>query len=73
MTGGRLSEIEDGPRLARGVGFVVDGDGEASGATRPVVAICRCDASARLPWCDGTHKVLAARRGLKAVGPTDSD
>ena len=25
---------------------------------RPVVAVCRCEKSARLPWCDGTHKVL---------------
>lgn len=27
-------------------------------STRPVAAVCRCERSARLPWCDGTHKVL---------------
>ena len=26
--------------------------------TRPVVAVCRCARSSRLPWCDGTHKVV---------------
>lgn len=25
---------------------------------RPVAAVCRCEKSASLPWCDGTHKVL---------------
>jgi len=51
----------DGPRIVRGVGFVVDRDGEATQAQRPAVAVCRCDASARRPWCDGTHKILARR------------
>jgi CDGSH-type Zn-finger protein len=23
---------------------------------RPVVALCRCHRSDRLPWCDSTHK-----------------
>ncbi|MGJ9413760.1 CDGSH iron-sulfur domain-containing protein [Aeromicrobium sp. CF4.19] len=50
-----------GPRLVRGVGFVVDAAGATTRAQRPVVAICRCEASARAPWCDGTHKVLAER------------
>ena len=29
-------------------------------SNRPVVAVCRCEKSSRLPWCDGTHKVLPA-------------
>jgi CDGSH-type Zn-finger protein len=47
-----------GPALVRGVDVVVDPEGVASLARRPVVALCRCDASTRLPWCDGTHKRL---------------
>lgn len=53
----------DGPRLLRGVRFVVDGGGDTTEARRPVVAVCRCEASARLPWCDGTHRLLARRDG----------
>jgi CDGSH-type Zn-finger protein len=49
----------DGPQIVRGVGFVVDTDGEATATRRPAVALCRCEASARRPWCDGTHKLLA--------------
>ncbi|HWV26503.1 MAG TPA: CDGSH iron-sulfur domain-containing protein [Aeromicrobium sp.] len=56
------SDPTSGPRLVRAVGFVVDADGTATPARRPVVAVCRCDASARLPWCDGTHQVLARRQ-----------
>jgi CDGSH-type Zn-finger protein len=48
-----------GPALVRGVDVVVGADGVATLARRPVVALCRCDASTRLPWCDGTHKRLA--------------
>lgn len=51
----------DGPRLVRGVRFVADEQGVVSEATRPVVAVCRCEASARTPWCDGTHRLLARR------------
>lgn len=53
---------EDGPRLVRGVDFVVDPDGDTSRVERPVVALCRCGGTGRPPWCDGTHKVLNRRR-----------
>jgi CDGSH-type Zn-finger protein len=56
-----------GPRLVRGLGFVVAADGTAVQAQRPVVALCRCDATARGPWCDGTHKLIARRA---AADPT---
>jgi len=44
--------------LLRGAAHVVDEDGEQHAVVRPVVAVCRCDKSARAPWCDGTHKLL---------------
>ena len=47
-----------GPMLLRGAAHVVDEDGEQHAVVRPVVAVCRCDKSARAPWCDGTHKLL---------------
>jgi CDGSH-type Zn-finger protein len=48
----------DGPLLVRGAARIVDADGIAHTTERPVVAVCRCDKSGRLPWCDGTHKLL---------------
>ena len=48
----------DGPVLLRGAESVQDADGKVHRVDRPVVALCRCDKSNRLPWCDGTHKVI---------------
>ena len=48
----------DGPLLLRNVASVQDADGTVHPVERPVVALCRCDKTSRLPWCDGTHKVI---------------
>lgn len=57
----------DGPALVRGVTEILDETGQAVPVDRPVVALCRCDRSSRLPWCDGTHKLL--RRRNRATSP----
>lgn len=51
-----------GPMLVRGATDVVDEAGRHHAVHRPVVAICRCQQSLRLPWCDGTHKLLPPER-----------
>lgn len=48
----------DGPMLLRHARQVVDEQGTVHPVERAVVAVCRCDKSSRLPWCDGTHKVI---------------
>ena len=53
-----VSICPDGPILVRGARTVVDGDGREHAVTRPVVAVCTCERSARMPWCDSTHKSL---------------
>ncbi len=59
----------EGPILVRGADIVYDGDGVPHPVNRPVVAVCRCAKSSRLPWCDGTHKVTrpAIRRSASLV------
>lgn len=47
-----------GPELVRGAVCVRDPEGHEWEVTRPVIALCRCSRSARLPWCDGTHQLL---------------
>lgn len=49
---------EGGPILVRGADTVQDADGVSHVVTRPVVALCTCEKSQRLPWCDGTHKAV---------------
>ena len=56
-----VTPCPDGPLLVRGADAVRDEDGQLHPTTRPVVAVCTCDKSQRMPWCDGTHKVLRRR------------
>lgn len=58
----------DGPVLVRGADVVQDADGVSHPVTRPVVALCTCERSQRLPWCDGTHKAVARARRRREAG-----
>ncbi len=51
-----------GPMLVRGAEAVQDAEGGVHQVAHPVVALCRCQKSSALPWCDGTHKLLPAER-----------
>ena len=47
-----------GPLLLRGADRVVDQAGVSHEVDRPVVALCACDRSQRMPWCDNTHRAV---------------
>ena len=47
-----------GPMLLRGERTVQDSEGRLHRTSRPVSAVCRCQRSSDLPWCDGTHQLL---------------
>ena len=61
MTGGGEAQVavtlcKGGPMLLRGATEVRDEDGAVHPVSRPVVALCRCHRSDRMPWCDSSHK-----------------
>lgn len=60
----------DGPYLVRGVPIRRRGAGgrEAEVGAGEVVVLCRCGASRRKPWCDGSH-VRVGFRDACAAGP----
>jgi CDGSH-type Zn-finger protein len=60
-----VTPCPEGPLLVRGADVVRDPTGAVHVATRPVVALCTCDRSQRMPWCDGTHKAVARARRRK--------
>ena len=59
----------DGPLLVRGPVHIFDAAGKALPRTRQTIALCRCGKSRLAPFCDGTHKLGAAR----ARPDTDND
>lgn len=47
----------DGPYVVEGGDVrIVDWNGDECVSDRAPVALCRCGASARKPFCDGSHK-----------------
>jgi CDGSH-type Zn-finger protein len=47
---------------------VVDWNGQEYEITKRPFALCRCGASAKKPFCDGTHKTVGFQ-GAEAAGP----
>lgn len=68
MTGRAESQVSvtlcrGGPMLVRGATEIRDADGAVHPVGRPVVALCRCHRSDRLPWCDSSHKTPRSEPG----------
>jgi CDGSH-type Zn-finger protein len=68
-------------RLRRNGPYVIDGDEvtvvDWNGVEYPIdrrpIALCRCGASARKPFCDGTHSKVGFAAAEAAVGPEAED
>ncbi|WP_245155120.1 CDGSH iron-sulfur domain-containing protein [Nocardioides sp. 1609] len=54
----RVRMCAGGPMLVHGPISIESEDGVVHESTRPVSAVCRCGATSRAPWCDGTHRLL---------------
>ena len=52
---------------------VLDWDGNEYPITRRPIALCRCGASTRKPFCDGTHSKIGFAAGEAAAGPAAAD
>ena len=58
---------QNGPYLVEGDDItVVDWNGAAYPVERRPIALCRCGASAKRPFCDGTHNRIGFRAGESA-------
>jgi CDGSH-type Zn-finger protein len=56
-----LTPYPNGPYLLRGDFTLTDPEGREIDPRRKTVALCRCGASRRKPFCDGTHKLIGFR------------
>ena len=61
MVATELTPYPDGPYLLRGDFRLTDPDGAEIDPRRKTIALCRCGASRRKPFCDGTHKLIGFR------------
>ena len=68
-----LTPYPDGPYLLRGDFRLTDLDGEEIDPRRKTVALCRCGASRRKPFCDGTHKLIGFRAPGGEAIPVNDD
>lgn len=50
----RIRVARSGPLLVEGVCALIDSEGKQAAASGPF-ALCRCGASKKKPFCDGTH------------------
>ena len=52
----RVTPVPGGPVLVEGPVVVELPDGSTVTSDRPVVALCTCRRSRRMPWCDTSHR-----------------
>lgn len=52
---------------------IVDWEGRPYQVDRRPIALCRCGASTRKPFCDGTHSRIGFDAGEAAAGPEAAD
>ena len=61
---------DSGPFLIEGPVTVLDADGNEFpiDKTKPAIALCRCGASAKKPFCDGSHKTCGFQAAERVPG-----
>jgi CDGSH-type Zn-finger protein len=65
---------KNGPYLVEGDDVkVFDWDGNEYRIERRPIALCRCGASTKKPFCDGTHSKIGFQAAEAAVGPEAQD
>lgn len=63
---------ENGPYLITGPLSLTDADGTNYDiADRKTVALCRCGASTKKPFCDGTHSRIGFEAAERAVAEAE--
>lgn len=65
---------DHGPLVVEGRIRLIDAEGNAFAIdpSKPAVALCRCGASEKRPFCDGSHNRCGFQGSERAAGPAPS-
>ena len=63
---------KDGPYRVEGELTLLDADGNQIPVPGPRFSLCRCGASSRKPFCDGTHSKIGFRGAEQAAREFDA-
>ena len=64
----RISTYENGPSLVTAGRFsLVDAEGDEFPVEKETIALCRCGASTRKPFCDGMHSKVGFEAAERAI------
>ncbi len=63
---------KDGPYRVEGEVTLLDADGNQIPVPGPRFSLCRCGASNRKPFCDGTHSKIGFRGAEQAAREFDA-
>ena len=63
----KISTYEDGPYLMTGSFRLVNAEGDEFSVEKETIALCRCGASTKKPFCDGRHSKVGFRAAERAA------
>ena len=66
MAGVTIKVSKDGPYRVEGEPTLVDHEGNPIALPGPKFSLCRCGASTRKPFCDGTHSKIGFKGAEEA-------
>ena len=69
MSNTTCSVRDNGPLLVEGPLNLLDGEGKpvAIPTEKKLIALCRCGASSKKPFCDGAHKTAGFESAVRAT------
>jgi CDGSH-type Zn-finger protein len=68
----KITTLKNGPLLVSGNVELVDSDGKPIATQGTQFALCRCGASTKKPFCDGTHSKIGFE-AAEAVVPESKE
>lgn len=63
----KISTYDDGPFLVMSPVMIEDAEGNEYPTEKETIALCRCGASIKKPFCDRTHSKIGFQAAQRAV------